>query len=1054
MRSFVNAIPDLSLLRWPLIAALLFFKLSFSFAQDPPQYGTPFAAVPDPRDVNLYQVHTRIFSSAGNLQGVIARLDQIRDLGVNTIYLMPHYPVGTDSRSSGSPYCIKDFKAVGAEYGSLSDLRQLVDGAHARGMAVILDFIVNQTSFDHPWITQHPDWYQRDGAGNIVALFPDVAALDMNNAGVRNAMIDAMRYWIFAANVDGFRCDFANNPPVSFWTTVISNLRGITSHKLILLAEGDRAENFTAGFDMNFGDKWFWDALRPIASGTSVSQLQATTDVEYSLANSTQQVVRYTTNHDVVGRNDLPILPFQLFQNHNGVVANFLVSAYMRGVPFLMSGQEVDFSSYVAYPWYNPKINWAANASAAEDFRKILTFRTASSAIRRGTLNNYSNANVSAFTKSNGSEKVCVLVNLRNSAQSIIIPSAMAGTYRNAFTNDAVSLTAGATYTLSAFGYLVVTNAGSCTPTTITPYLSVNGGPWTQTSSAALNAGGSITFGPHPLTGGTWSWTGPNGFTAATREITIGNIQTNQSGSYIATHVNSSGCQSSHTFSLTVNPPPSNLPVPWLTADIGSVAAAGSANHSSGTFTITASGADVFDFADEFRYVYQPFSGNVTLTVRVESLTNTNAWAKAGVMIRESLNANSSNAAMLLTPSNGFNFQYRNGAGAGSSAAGNAAGSIPNYVRITRVGNTLTGYSSTNGTSWTQRGTVTIGMSSSVYVGFFATSHNDGTLTTAVFTNVSVTGGAASLEVSPASVSIPSTSSSASISVASNVSWTVADDQSWITTSLASGSNNGSFLISTTANTGAARSGVVTISGGGISRTIGVSQSAQSSIVYYSIRNRWTGTYLYDAGSNVGYGTSVANSSYKWSKETVDATYFRLRNLATGEYMHIENQTGSVQCTGSDQSWWSGHWSQDNIDGTHVRFRNRWQTGSIIHIENQTGSAQYAGGQDGWYSAQWILNTVSAADFSEAVVLDEAGLNNFEVRVFPNPSRGNQLYLDLPGLDENQTAEIVIVDTTGKVGFKSQSGRSSVINHNLVPGLYLLKVRALRLNAVCRVIIE
>src|SRR5687767_11407118 len=141
------------------LAALLMLLSQALHAQDPPQYGTPFSGVPDARDVNIYQVHIRPYSAAGNLSGVISRLDQIRALGTNVIYLMPIYPHGTDARSSQSPYCIKDFKAVGPEYGSLTDLRTLVDGAHARGMAVMLDFVVNQTSWDHPWITQHPDWY-------------------------------------------------------------------------------------------------------------------------------------------------------------------------------------------------------------------------------------------------------------------------------------------------------------------------------------------------------------------------------------------------------------------------------------------------------------------------------------------------------------------------------------------------------------------------------------------------------------------------------------------------------------------------------------------------------------------------------------------------------------------------------------------------------------------------------------------------------------------------------------------------------------------------------
>jgi glycosidase len=166
--------------------------------------------------------------------------------------------------------------------------------------------------------------------------FPDVAALDFNNQNMRAAIVDAMRYWIFAANIDGYRCDYANNAPLDFWTNTISNLRGITSHKLLMFAEGDRQANFQTGFDLNFGDKWYYDAIRRIAQeGLSVSQIQTTTNTEYSLANSTQQVVRYTANHDTEDQ----ISPISVFSNHNGVVANFIVSAYMRGVPFLTSGQ-------------------------------------------------------------------------------------------------------------------------------------------------------------------------------------------------------------------------------------------------------------------------------------------------------------------------------------------------------------------------------------------------------------------------------------------------------------------------------------------------------------------------------------------------------------------------------------------------------------------------------------------------------------------------------------------------------------------------------------------
>src|SRR5687768_3655717 len=172
------------------------------------QYGTPFKNVPDRQDVTIYQVNMRVFSKEGNFQGVIARLDSIKALEANVIYLMPHYPVGK-VRSSNSPYCIQDYKAVNPEFGTLDDLRALVNGAHSRNMAVMIDWVANHTSYDHEW-TKNKSWYLLDSAGNIVhppgTNWRDVAQLNFKNADMRLALIDAMKYWVYAANIDGFRC--------------------------------------------------------------------------------------------------------------------------------------------------------------------------------------------------------------------------------------------------------------------------------------------------------------------------------------------------------------------------------------------------------------------------------------------------------------------------------------------------------------------------------------------------------------------------------------------------------------------------------------------------------------------------------------------------------------------------------------------------------------------------------------------------------------------------------------------------------------------------------
>jgi len=202
------------------------------------------------------------------------------------------------------------------------------------------------------------------------------------------------------------------------------------------------------------------------------------------------------------------------------------------------------------------------------------------------------------------------------------------------------------------------------------------------------------------------------------------------------TATNSSGTGSG-PLTITIAPAGGGLPSPWVTADVGAVGASGSASYTGGTFTVTGSGADIWGTADELRYVYQSASGDCSVTARVASVQNTSLSAKAGVMIRETLNANSTFAAAYLTPQNLAKFEYR--ATSGGSAANNnlTATTIPYWVRVTRVGNTFSAYRSTDGSTWSQLGTsVTITMGINVFIGLPVCSHADGTLCTSSFTNV------------------------------------------------------------------------------------------------------------------------------------------------------------------------------------------------------------------------------------------------------------------------------------------------------------------------------
>ncbi len=421
----------------------------------PAQYGTPFAGVPNRQDASIYQVNIRAFSQGGNFGGVISRLDSIKALGVNVIYLMPVYPVGT-LKSVNSPYCVKDFKSVNSEFGTLTDLRALVDGAHSRNMSVMLDWVANQTSWDNPWITQHKGWYLQDASGNIVSppntTYTDVAQLNFNNDTMRLAMIADMKYWVYTANIDGFRCDFADNIPVDFWRQAIDTLRNISTHSLLMLAEGSRSANYSAGFDYNFGFGFYGNLKNIYSNNASVLSIDNQNTIENAGAANGQQVVRYITNHDVNGSDGTPI---SLFGGKNGSLAAFTVVACMNSVPFIYNGQEVGMTTPITFPFTTVKIDWTTGQDETAIYKKIIAARNNSTAIRRGALASYSTADICAFTKTATGDTAFVISNLRNAAINYPVPPALANTTWNDALNGG-TVAVGSGLALAPYTYMIL----------------------------------------------------------------------------------------------------------------------------------------------------------------------------------------------------------------------------------------------------------------------------------------------------------------------------------------------------------------------------------------------------------------------------------------------------------------------------------------------------------------------------------------------------------------------------------------------------------------------
>jgi chitodextrinase len=220
------------------------------------------------------------------------------------------------------------------------------------------------------------------------------------------------------------------------------------------------------------------------------------------------------------------------------------------------------------------------------------------------------------------------------------------------------------------------------------------------------------------------------------------------------------------------------LPSGWSGSNIG-VSSGQSSCESGGTYTIVGAGADIWGTADQFRFTHKSLSGDGEITAKVLSIQNTNAWAKSGVMIRESLAVGSKHVSCVLTPSNGVAIQSRsatNGTSVSTAVAGIAA---PYWVRVKRVGNTFTAYRSSNGTSWTQVGAATtVAMTSNVYIGLAVTSHAAGVGCTSTISNVSIATGSADTQAP----SVPSGLASSAIAQTSfTLSWTASTDNVGVT---------------------------------------------------------------------------------------------------------------------------------------------------------------------------------------------------------------------------------------------------------------------------------
>ena len=368
------------------------------------------------RDAVIYELNTRTFSPAGNFAGVTARLDDLKNLGVTVIWLMPIHPIGVEKRkgSIGSPYAVRNYMEVNPAFGTKEDLKRLVAEAHRRGLKVIIDLVANHTSWDNVLMAT-PGYYRRDAQGRILSPYDwtDVAALNYASPGLRTYMIDMMRMWIRDVDLDGFRADVAGEVPTDFWEQARAALEQIKP-EIIMLAEAHKPDLLVKGFDLDYAWPLYGTLADVMMGGRSASAIREVWERERAEFPKGALHMRFSENHD----EKRAIARF----GERGAIAAGALAFLMDGVPMLYNGQEAGDVTESGAPalFENLKVYWGGverRPEFARIFKQLIELRRDHPALRSGPmtwLRNSGEDRVLTWMRRDDREDLLVAINLSN----------------------------------------------------------------------------------------------------------------------------------------------------------------------------------------------------------------------------------------------------------------------------------------------------------------------------------------------------------------------------------------------------------------------------------------------------------------------------------------------------------------------------------------------------------------------------------------------------------------------------------------------------------------
>jgi glycosidase len=410
--------------------------------------------------LTVYEVNIRQHTAEGTLRAFIQDLPRLKELGVGVLWIMPVQPIGVKNRKEplGSYYSIRNYNEINPEFGTEADFKELVDLAHQLGLYVILDWVPNHTAWDHPWITEHPDYYAHDEKGNIrhEADWLDIALLNHKNPETRKAIIDAMKSWITRFQIDGFRCDHAGHEiPMYFWEEARVALNPIKD--LFWLAEWDGAR-----MHLTFDATYAWPLLHitddVLPGKTNANDIADW--VEADIHEYGQQPFRLTmiTNHD---ENSWHGTEFERYGDGMKTFATFIFTAY--GMPMLYSGQEAGLNKRLKF-FEKDTIDWSDPQKLQPFYRQLTALHQGHPALWAGQYGgqpvriNTRDSSAYAFSRTQGGDQVIGIMNFSGKETTVnFAPNCPTRTFKDYFSGAKYDLAPGKSLLLRPWQYLIFT---------------------------------------------------------------------------------------------------------------------------------------------------------------------------------------------------------------------------------------------------------------------------------------------------------------------------------------------------------------------------------------------------------------------------------------------------------------------------------------------------------------------------------------------------------------------------------------------------------------------